>query len=200
MAPDFPPLSELAAGIWQELSEACQKPEHAWRLPVLSTLNGDHPDSRTLVLRQIEPLQQRFSCHTDLRSDKVHQLEQNPHAAWLFYDPVQRVQLRIQGTITMHHDDDVANQLWEKSDPVSLKLYLGSQTPGAVVEHPDSNTPAQFLKRAPTREECQQGRKYFCVLQTRVLNIDWMKLRHTGNLRAFFDWSSGELEASWLIP
>lgn len=193
-------LDTIASKIFSGLESACHQFDHGWRLPVLSTSSQGKPESRIVVLRQVNMEERTFCCHTDFRSAKVRQLQEQPATSWVFYDASSRVQLRISGETSLHQNDSLADQLWQESDPNSLKLYLGEARPGSISAQPESNLPARFQEHALSREDAETGRIHFCVLQTQIQKIDWMLLRPEGNLRALFDWSSDQLLSNWLIP
>jgi pyridoxamine 5'-phosphate oxidase len=52
----------------------------------------------------------------------------------------------------------------------------------------------------PATDGSEAGRENFAVIALAVDRIDWVRLAPGADRRAVFDWTGGELKASWLIP
>ncbi|MEZ6047574.1 MAG: hypothetical protein R3C11_18735 [Planctomycetaceae bacterium] len=61
--------------------------------------------------------------------------------------------------------------------------------------------PEELLGKKLTREEAEPGRKYFVLIETRVEEIDFLRLSAAGSLRARMSLSdSGHWQGEWLAP
>ena len=68
-SPEMPEsLPELRAQIWQELQACVQDRNHGWRVATLATLNGQEPDARVVVLREVDEPSRELVFYTDARS------------------------------------------------------------------------------------------------------------------------------------
>ncbi|GIT04951.1 MAG: hypothetical protein CM1200mP29_03620 [Verrucomicrobiota bacterium] len=68
-----------------------------------STYNG---------LRSVDPVTRQLIAQTDVRSTKVPGFRKDPRVAWHFFDPQTKVQVRANGRVTVHHDDEVTRTAW----------------------------------------------------------------------------------------
>lgn len=184
--------------VWTLLARASTEIGHPWRLPVLGTPGDDGCDVRTLVLRQFDPARRMLYCHTDVRSPKIGQIRRNERGAWLFYDPVERVQLRISGPLEVHHDNDLARRRWDAVALEHRRQYLAPEPPGAIQPGPFVNLPDHVRDRPPTREESEAGWPNFCVLTGLVERLDWYSLRNSGHLRLQVRWIDDQPRFEWL--
>lgn len=158
--------------------------------PVLASVDGDGaPALRTVVLRAWDPAARVLRVHTDLRSPKVAELRARPRAALLAYDPGQRVQLRLSGTVSLHAGDAVAASAWAESRPASRTCYAAAHAPGAEVHAP-----------APAPTDTDAGWPNFVAICLRLEVLDYLSLAHSGHRRARFDWRDGALVGRWVAP
>lgn len=193
---DQPPA--ILNQVWRLLALAPADVSHPWRLPVLGTPDDNGCDVRTLVLRQFDPAHRTLICHTDLRSPKVDQIRPALRGAWLFYDPAQRVQLRIVGPLQLHHGDALARQRWEEVPLEQRRQYLAPAAPGTIQPGPFVNLPEHLRDRLPTSEESEAGWPNFCVLTGLIERLDWYFLRTAGHLRLQVRWTDGVPVFEWL--
>lgn len=180
---------QVLSDVWSCLREGVKHGAHPFHTPVLATTNGDDPDLRTVVLRQVAAEQRLLLCHTDVRSPKIFALEKNPQVAWLFYDRTARVQLRLYGQVSLHHADNTAQTCWEKSSSNSRLCYLTPQAPGAVLPVGDGKAPL-----------VDDGFENFAAISCQIFAIDWLYLRAAGHLRARFDWKENRWDGEWINP
>jgi 3-hydroxyisobutyrate dehydrogenase len=194
-------LDEVLAGIWGALEHGVEDAQAPFHHPALATRAVDGGCSlRTVILRRVIAPERRLLCHTDRRSPKLAELRTHSHAAWLFYDPQAKVQIRASGHCELHTDDDLAEHQWNSSRPMSRRCYCAQHAPGTPCAQPFDGLPRSLARRNPTEAEASAGRANFAVIACRIDSIDWLYLRARGHRRARFDWRSGSLSASWLAP
>ena len=110
-------LQWIEQDCWKHLASAVTDRQCSWRLPVMATSTPDGVYQRTLVLRRVCQITRTVQFHTDLRSDKIVQLQHHAGVSLLFYDHMRGVQLQIQGVASLHHNDSIADALWNASAP-----------------------------------------------------------------------------------
>jgi 3-hydroxyisobutyrate dehydrogenase len=193
-------LAELIGEIWTELEQGALDAKSAFHTPVLGTLGANSCRLRTVVLRRVEPGQRQLICHTDLRSDKVAEIRQNPAVSWLFYSPAAKIQIRAEGRATVHYQDEIARAGWERSQLMSRRCYLIEVGPGTKTDQPESGLPADMLDRSPTAEESEAGWPNFALIASTIERLDWLYLDSKGHRRAQFEWTGENFVGSWVIP
>ena len=183
MLPRLESLPLIDAAIWQQLQEAVQDRGHAWRTPVLATVDAGIAMARTVVLREADAAARELIFYTDARSAKVRQLRDNPQGSLLCWSAHLGWQLRLQVEMTVETAGLKVSSRWAK-----LKLtpaaqdYLSPLPPGSPVgERPE-----------PERA----SRAHFAMVSARVMCADWLELHADGHRRARFDGAS----AQWLQP
>ena len=196
-------LAAVERDIWQTLVRAVDDRALGWRLPVVATRSSRGVRQRIVVLRDVDAERRTMLVHTDARSPKVEQMEADDRVSILFYDSELAVQLSVTATARIHTDDEVAQNLWDASHPLSLKYCLGPQAPGTPSDKPDFNLPERWIDEQPSRAELDAVRERFAVLEFSVRRIDWLSLARTGNLRAAFEYTPDHPDAvsrEWLAP
>ena len=188
--------------VWSLLERGQSNRHDAFHIPVLCTVGLDNaPEARTVVLRKVLRDSRAIMCHVDLRSPKAAEIKQNPKVSWLFYDPKEKLQLRIRGKATIHTNDDLAEKQWQASQLFSRRCYCGD-APGTFVDAPSSGLPAFLEDRQPTAEEAEaMGRKNFAVINSIIDELDVYELNVKGHRRSLFVFhENGEIETKWQTP
>jgi pyridoxine/pyridoxamine 5'-phosphate oxidase len=181
---------EVFRQLWHFLHQGAMRADDPFHTPVLATIDAEGmPTGRTVVLRRVEAAERWVIAHTDMRSPKVQELRDSGVATWVFYDPHRRLQFRITGPTTIHHNDALANAQWESSKPMSRLCYLHADAPGAPIDS------------TRTTEPLSDGRANFGVVRTTVERIDWLWLNHAGHrrLQMSFD-DQSRMTARWIAP
>jgi len=129
-------LESILSQCWIDLAHGALAAGHAFHTAALASSGDSGPDVRTVVLREASFAQRELICHTDFRSAKVRLLQEHAEVAWLFYDHVNRIQLRLKGTVLICHDDEIARARWEQSARHSKQLYRSARSPGSVSPGP----------------------------------------------------------------
>ncbi len=196
-----PLLSELLATAWRRLCEGADRAAHAFHLGTFATVGEDgRPEARTVVLRRVLTGKRRLLLHTDARSPKVRQIRSNPRVSWLFYDPDDRIQIRVRGRAELHSRDQLADRQWKGCSLTSRRCYLAPHAPGRESSRPSANLPEELRQRSPSGPESEQGWENFLVVETIVEEMEWLELHADGHKRALFRWGRESLESVWLEP
>jgi pyridoxamine 5'-phosphate oxidase len=183
----------ILSNIWQTLARGVHDAKHEWHWPVLGTVDASNhqavPQLRTVVLRQLNKDAHWLEVHSDSRAAKINQLKANPQAQLLFYDSRHRVQLRATAHVTIHHQDEDANQAWEKLGNLGQAQYQMTAVPGTPL------TQAQ-----PEDLIAQPDQSFFAVLRLQLLQMDWLHLKRGGHERAQFTLVNDQWTETILVP
>ena len=182
-------LADVFQAASQELRRGSLDKKHSFRYVVLSTVEDDGVDTRYLVLRKVdEHLNLYF--YTDLRTRKVSQLNRNGSVALLFYHPGKKVQVRINGQATVHHQDRFTQEHWKNVQGVGQRAYNSMIPPGEHIRHPlEAHTwPAAM------------DDQYFAVIQVIPHTLEVLQLDKLEHLRARFSKEGKEWTHRWIAP
>ena len=193
-------LEDVLDSSWRILHKGAGNFKHPFYRAALTTMNGNKPESRTVILRGFSEKDRTLICHCDARSPKVSQIRENPNVSWLFYHPGKWLQLRLSGTATVHTDDKTAESQWKKVKLPNRINYSTESPPGSPTENPGSGLADLLRDKASTLLDHPDARKNFAVIVCRFDDLDWLLLKLTGNIRAKFHWEDNRMEASWIIP
>lgn len=188
-------LQKLIEECQRSLEEAAVNPKHPWRLLCCANRDlGGNPQSRYVVLRDVEPGAGKITFFTDQRSTKVPALNRHPNISLCFFDPLARLQLEVKATVTLHNGNDIARDCWDKTPWNSLQCYYMKESPGEKLEAP-------FILKADELDEAQAYR-YFTVVECTSLSWDILVLKETGNQRASCAFNNdGKINrAIWVAP
>lgn len=193
-------LDDVLKSSWRILHEGVRNVRHPFYRPALTTMNGNKPEVRTVILRGFSEKDRTLICHCDARTPKVVEILDNPNVSWLFYHPEKWIQLRLSGTASVHTHDKTAESQWEKVSLTSRINYCAEIPPGSPSEKPTSGLPDFLRDKVPKLLDHSEARKNFAAIVCRFDQMDWLLLKLTGNVRAKFYWEDNRIEASWVIP
>lgn len=175
-------LAEIESALWHELAAAVRDKDHAWRVCVLATTDGELADARHVVLRDLDADARTLLVYTDPRSPKAQQIASHPLGMLVLWSDALGWQLRLRVALRLQTAGLEVSSRWArlKMTPAAHD-YFSPLAPGSTVEQP-----------LPQRG----GREHFAVLGAEVQTVDWLELHPLGHRRARFD----ERGARWLAP
>ena len=144
-----------------------------------------------MVLREFNLKERYLRFHTDYRAAKIDHYKNNNSASVLGYDPKLKIQIKLQGTISVHYHDDLTRTAWESSTARSKKCY--SVKGGSTLKISD---PKEFDLKDGNIED---GYINFAVLKFSFDSLEFLHLKSSGHRRALHSWKE-ELESAWLVP
>lgn len=179
-------LTEIEAAVWRELVACVHDKQHAWRMPVLATTDGEFGDGRIVVLREVAPEQKRLLIYTDQRSAKVGQLAAHPLGTLVMWSPSLGWQLRCRVALSLDTTGLSVASRWAqiKLSPAALD-YLSPLPPGTELAEPAAAQPPDT-----------QSLGHFAVMDAQIQSVDWLELHPNGQRRAIF----GHNGARWVQP
>lgn len=185
-------LTETEA--WRLLAQGAADRTSPYHLMQLASVRQDtlgtlEPQVRTVVLRGVEAAEKRLRFHTDARSPKVAELDACPRVQAVFYDPAQKVQLRLSA-IAAPASETLRADAWAATGRLGRECYAVETAPSA----PQSGPAASFAAEADPA--------VFLPIVLTVTALDWLYLASVGHRRAAFTYdSTGRLtDATWLVP
>ena len=191
-------LSTLEQDCWERLITGAVKSRTPFHTPSIATIHQGDVSLRTVVLRKTLPTERELRFHTDIRSPKWQELSQTPSISALFYDGIERIQIRVKGKAFLHHTNEITAEAWQKTSLSSRKCYLTVFSPSSFTEESSSGLSEDIENENFTLAESESGYSNFGIVSIHVQSIDWLWLNHAGHRRAFFDYEKGM--NSWMIP
>lgn len=180
------PIETRFVQLWKRLESAPKKRRDPFRTPSVATVNAQGvPENRTVVLRAANYNLRSLSIFTDSAALKCRAISLTPHAAFCFWDPKSRVQIRMVGRATLHTGEAVHAD-WARQQSGAKKLYQVSPEPGHFIDHPSALTfdaPARF-----SRLDCE----------VQTVDILWLTTPHHERMGA--SWRNDEWSLNWLVP
>jgi pyridoxamine 5'-phosphate oxidase len=195
-------LTEILNDCWQQLSAGVKSSKHPFHHAVIGTINEGFADTRTVILRKVIAEKQCLIFHSDARSPKINQLKKNNKVSWLFYDEPSRIQIRIKAEALIHHQNEVALERWNASRLESRRCYLANPAPSSISEIATDGLPKNLTVKDLTEENVACGFDNFVVVETKVLELEWLFLNHAAHKRANFSYhpKTNKINQHWLIP
>ena len=191
-------LDATFAAAWEMLRLGVEDRRSGFHHPVIATIGLDgEPRQRVMVLRDVNAATATLRVHTDLRSMKIAEIGRDNRVSLLAYDPVEKIQIRIEGHGTLHRDDAIAEGAWATSRRMSKVCYGTLPAPGASLASGSDFT----LPDAMDDAMLSAGRSNFAALLIRARRFEWVYLAHEGHRRAIFARDDQDGWAgSWLVP
>jgi len=193
-------LDKLPDKIWEALEGACGKPQSPLRTPAFASTNQFETAVRTVVLRRAERAERRLTCFADVRSTKIRELKLNSQAQWLFYHPVQRVQIRATAQAFVYNENQIAREFWERMPLKQRVGYCATESPGSPLAEPGDAIPAALRSDRARESELETGYQNFAVIVTEVDQFEWLRIGDEGHRRAVLRWSGEKYSGFWLVP
>ena len=147
--------------------------------------------SRVVVLREFNSKERYLRFHTDARAPKIKHFQKNSNASILGYDPTLKIQLKLQGNIEVHLNNDVTKASWNESTARSKKCY--SVEGGSSLE---IDNPSDYDLKDGNIED---GYLNFAVLKFKYTSLEFLYLKSSGHRRAIHSWDE-DLVSNWLVP
>ena len=193
-------LDETYFKVWELLNSGLKNRNASFHIPTFICGNNNKFDGRIIVLRGVNEKQKKIWFHSDIRSNKVKIIKSNPKSALLFYDKIEKIQLRVLGISKINYQNDSTKISWKKTAHMSRQCYLGNKAPGINVSEPTSGLTNDFDNLKYTIEESEAGYKNFCVIDFFINSIEWLYLASKGHRRAHFFFENNQIKKQWLIP
>jgi pyridoxamine 5'-phosphate oxidase len=193
--PDFATASldafrEAAFGL---LAHAADEPSHPLHIISLATLAPDGaPRLRGVVLRAFVPPERLLLIHADQRSAKTGEIGRDPRCAILGYDPDARLQLRLEGTALVHHQDAAARAAWQQVSPGSRQIYRITPESGRAVADEADIDPHGLAEAEAFRN--------FALIRFTFRRADILFLGNDRHRRAQSVWQDGAMHSTWIVP
>lgn len=171
--------------------------------PSVATLDQQgNPSQRVMILRHTDWEARRLRFHTDARSTKIASIARNNSASVLFYWPEDKIQLRLNGTLSISVAGDDVDKAWNSATLFARRAYMAVTAPGSVAEQPTSGLPEWIEGKQPTQEDITPARENFALLYFEFDRVEWLYLANSGHRRARWHWDAkaAKWEGSWLIP
>lgn len=194
-------MSPSPPDLWQRslrlLSRATNDRHHHFRTPVFTTIDAEgRPQARTLVLRRFE--QERLRCYTDRRSAKFGEILLHPWVQWLFWDPKSSIQLSVAGPTT-EIDPVESLEAFRSLPKHGRKSYATIDKPGSTLPEPTDGLPNDW--ESMNLSETDYALPNFCVLETRMEEVDILHLDRAGHRRLKARRNDdGEWGFAWVVP
>ncbi len=187
--PCYDDLAASCAYAWSMIEHGAKDSKTAFHTPSVATICDNRPTIRTVVLRDCDTSSRCLRFHTDMRSSKIAELQDNPRAAMHFYDAQAKVQLRL-GVILEILDGDAYDAAWQATRPMSRECYQVTRGPSSPIADPSDVT---F-----DADSTHDGADHFAPIRARVENMEWLYLASGGHRRALFDFCADTM--IWLVP
>ena len=191
-------FNEIKKKIWLMLNDAVTNRASQFRIPTFICGDQSDFDGRIVVLRKSNQKDNTVQFHSDIRSDKIEKLKNNPNAAMLFYDKEEKIQVRLKVKCLVNHNNEITKESWSKTQHISRKCYLVDNGPGSESKTPTSGLKPELDNFEFTMEQSEEGYKNFTVIQCKIKSIEWLYLAAKGHRRARFDLENNR--NTWLVP
>ena len=173
------------------LNNAVENSKTLFHTLAVSSIDNNQIATRVMVLREFNLKERYIRFHTDYRAAKIDHYSENNSASVLGYDPNLKIQIKLQGSISVHYNDHVTQAAWEGSTTRSKKCY--SVKGGSTLKISD---PKEYDLKDGNIED---GYINFAVLKFSFDSLEFLHLKSSGHRRALHSWKE-EFESSWLVP
>ena len=175
----------------QILSDAVENAKTLFHSPTVSSIKDSKIVSRVMVLREFNLKERFMRFHTDYRAPKIKQYKKNNTATVIGYDPILKVQIKLQGIIESHYHNSITRSAWDGSTSRSKKCY--SVRGGSSFK---IDSPSEYDLKDGNIED---GYMNFAVLIFTFDSLEYLHLKSSGHRRALHTWNDNYV-SQWLVP
>tara|TARA_B100001093_G_scaffold429939_1_gene425406 strand:- start:2175 stop:2768 length:594 start_codon:yes stop_codon:yes gene_type:complete len=173
------------------LDDAVDNTKTLFHTLVVSSYDGNSISSRVMVLREFDLTKRIMRFHTDKRALKIKHFSELPTSTVLGYDPDLKIQIKLQGKISIHLDDSISEDAWNGSTSRSKKCYSVKGGSTKEIEDPQEYDIEDF--------NVEDGYKNFAVLMFKFKSLEFLYLKSSGHRRAIHRWDENKT-STWLVP
>ena len=173
------------------LIRAVDDAKSLFHTPIVSSIKNNQITSRVMVLREFDLKDRKMRFHTDYRASKIHHYEEDSSATVIGYDPEIKIQIKLQGNMSIHYDDETTKLAWDNSTSRSKKCYSVKGGSTKEISNPEEYDIKDF--------EVEEGYKNFAVLVFHFNSLEFLYLKSSGHRRAIHKWND-EYDSKWLVP
>lgn len=178
--------------VMDHLKRGLAQKSHPFRNMVVSTVESDRPESRLVVVRDMQPKPFQITFYTDYRSSKIDALAQNQAISFLFWHPSSRLQVRLRANAAIHHASERALSFWKQLGVNAKASYSTKKSPGTRL---DGNAWEVLEVTDPASDE------NFAVVTAIIEEMDVLQLSRSGHIRAHFLYENGiRSKQHFLVP
>lgn len=183
-------IDKILSREFSELKKSLGNAKHQYHSFCFSTINSNAPSIRTVILRDFNKKALLFN--SDIRSNKIQDIYNNPKVSALFYDKDRRVQLRITGNAEINHQNDISKKIWSKVDLQSRKCYMGPFSPGEKLDDWAPNLPLNYLEKDPSKKDSESGYQNFCSIVFKIDSVEVLELHYDGHIRFMIEYKKNK--------
>lgn len=186
-------IQDALSEVKSQLIRAAADHRHKMRFFQISTLSRqpDAVSSRMVVLRKFFP-DWRIRFYTDSRTQKVAELRENPKLSTLFWDPSKNIQIRMNASAVIHHQNSISNEEWKTVHGEAQKSYTGTLIPATPISSPEI---AHSWPEEPHDN-------FFTVIDCDPVSIRVLQLHKNEHISLKYDRESAsdEWTGNWIAP
>lgn len=192
-------IEELA---WKKLVNGSVKKKNSFRTMCVGTINAKQESSLRMVInRKVDEINKTIYFHTDNRSRKYFDLQQDNRISLLFYDARQRVQVLVKAHAILHTNNILAKDRWKATSPQARLGYMTLEPPNTKSDFPTLGYELQFSENKPTDTESDPFQTNFSVIACQAYELEFLYLDYLGNRKANFLYKNGILDnCFWSVP
>lgn len=166
---------DMGETAWGRLLRGARDPESPFHLLTLATVTLEgQPSARLMVNRGADRRSGLLWFHSGRRSPKVAQVRANPWACVVGFDTSDGVEVRMNGTVTVHDHGALADRHWEQMTETAREFYRHHDDRHHATAGTDPRLPFDPEELAAALTE--RARANFAVLELAVETIDWYQV------------------------
>ena len=190
--------NKIFTTVCELLENGANERDHDFHIMTFCTIGKVGVEARSVVLRNFDKEKNIIRFHTDYRSPKLNDIKNNPNTVCLVYSYKLKTQLRIKTHSSIHYEDSTWNTAWDSTGLSSRKCYLTKYDPSRNIDEKDDGLPLELKGKTPSLKQSEEGKKNFCVVDNKILEMDYLYLKSSGHERMRLDFNNNEF--SWMAP
>ena len=152
------------------------------------------PNTRNVVIRDFSEENLTIRFHTDKRSSKISDIQNNNKISLLGYERKDRLQIRFDAEATIIDSDEFLLDIWKSMYPMSRECYRVIESPGSKIKS------LEDIKFEEEDDQGLNGFENFVAVSCDIQSIEVLYLHHAGHLRAIYTNNNGKLNGEWIVP
>ena len=192
----------LLSECWNLIELGIQSRKSNYHTMSLHYIANGKPKSINLIPRKLDKVSHQINCHTDYRSQKIKHLQKSPSVCGLFWCRDNKIQITIEATVSIVHNTDTTQAIWNNMRHMSKICYCSDIKP---------STKTTSLSTGFTKEGWAQRNQVantpapynnFSILQMNINSLERLHLSANGHskIRFFLNQETQAWTHQWLTP
>lgn len=186
---------------WELIQEGIASRKSNYHTMTLGYLSNNYPRCINLIPRKLCEKDAIINVHTDIRSQKVAHLKNQPHVSCLFWCKYKKIQLSLSGVAKLRHRDELTLETWKSMRQMSKICYCADIPPSSKSSERTTGFTEKTWEDRQIIAETMHPYDNFAIVQIHIRSVERLYLSASGHEKIKFTLGpDNHWTHQWLAP